>query len=97
MVNVLLGSVLWTTYSQASDVFEPHIRSPIALAAVSGAIAGGAQALLAAPALGPPQARDPVRVRVEAFRVSRRAAMTWMVLRRVLSFVVFGPSLCFVF
>ncbi len=50
MVNVMLGSVLWTTYSEASTIFEPHFGSPIALAALSGALAGGAQALVAAPA-----------------------------------------------
>lgn len=50
MVNVLLGSVLWTTYGEASERLEPHVPSPIALAAISGALAGGAQAVIAAPA-----------------------------------------------
>ncbi|GJE95174.1 hypothetical protein PsYK624_113550 [Phanerochaete sordida] len=50
MVNLVLGSVLWTTYSEAATFLEPHIDSPIPLAAASGALAGAAQALLAAPA-----------------------------------------------
>ncbi|KAJ3551531.1 hypothetical protein NM688_g4648 [Phlebia brevispora] len=43
-------SVLWTTYSEASAILEPHVRSPIALAAMSGAVAGATQAVIAAPA-----------------------------------------------
>lgn len=50
MVNLVLGSALWTTYSEATTLLEPHIDSQIPLAAASGAIAGAAQALLAAPA-----------------------------------------------
>lgn len=50
MVNLVLGSVLWTTYSEASSALESHIQSPIPLAGLSGAMAGGAQALVAAPA-----------------------------------------------
>lgn len=50
VVNVLLGSVLWATYSEALAALEPHIQSPIALAAVSGSLAGAAQAFVAAPA-----------------------------------------------
>ena len=52
LVNAVLGTVLWTAYSQSSsllsgrDSLEAH---PIATAAISGAIAGGAQAIVAAP------------------------------------------------
>ena len=50
MVNLVLGSVLWSTYSEVSTTLEPHIRSPVALAAFSGTLAGAAQAVVAAPA-----------------------------------------------
>lgn len=50
MVNLILGSVLWTTYSETTSFLEPHLDSPIYVAALSGAVAGGAQALVAAPA-----------------------------------------------
>lgn len=50
MVNAALGTVLWTSYAEASSVLEPHLRtSPVTLAAISGAAAGGCQALIAAP------------------------------------------------
>ncbi|KAF7353615.1 hypothetical protein MVEN_01045900 [Mycena venus] len=50
-VNALLGTVLWESYSQASAVLHPHIGShPTAMAAVAGALAGGTQALVSAPA-----------------------------------------------
>ena len=50
MVNILLGSVLWTTYSEATDRLGPYVHSPMLLTALSGALAGSAQALAAAPA-----------------------------------------------
>ena len=51
LANGLLGIVLWSTYSEVSSRLEPHLAChPTALAALSGACAGGAQALLAAPA-----------------------------------------------
>ena len=50
MVNLALGSVLWTTYSEASTLLEPLLDSPLYVATISGAAAGGAQALVAAPA-----------------------------------------------
>ncbi|KAG7453011.1 uncharacterized protein BT62DRAFT_977494 [Guyanagaster necrorhizus] len=51
MVNAVLGTVLWTTYGEASATLEPYLGShPIVNAALSGAIAGGAQAVVAAPA-----------------------------------------------
>ncbi|KAK0502643.1 hypothetical protein EDD18DRAFT_1134283 [Armillaria luteobubalina] len=51
MVNAVLGTVLWTTYAEASATFEPYLSPhPIMYSALSGAIAGGAQAVVAAPA-----------------------------------------------
>jgi hypothetical protein len=51
VVNAALGTVLWTAYSETSDVLGPRLHSvPIVTAALSGAVAGGAQALIAAPA-----------------------------------------------
>jgi hypothetical protein len=49
-VNILLGSVLWATYTEASSALEQYCDQPIVVAAISGAAAGGAQALVAAPA-----------------------------------------------
>jgi hypothetical protein len=52
-VNASLGTVLWAAYSESSsalgsyDSLEAH---PITIAAISGAVAGGAQAIVAAPA-----------------------------------------------
>jgi len=51
VVNAVLGTVLWEAYSQTTGVLEPYLGSaPILTAALSGAVAGGAQALVAAPA-----------------------------------------------
>ena len=53
LVNASLGTVLWAAYSESSsalgrsDRLEAH---PITIAAISGAVAGGAQAIVAAPA-----------------------------------------------
>jgi hypothetical protein len=49
IINASLGTVLWTSYGLASDLLEPSIGS-LPAAACSGAIAGGMQALVAAPA-----------------------------------------------
>jgi hypothetical protein len=49
LVNAVLGTVLWTAYSESSSVLSGGEAHPIAIAAISGAIAGGAQALVAAP------------------------------------------------
>ncbi|KAI0797629.1 hypothetical protein C8Q75DRAFT_801562 [Abortiporus biennis] len=49
-VNILIGSVLWTSYGEASEYLADHISSPLCVAALSGGIAGGMQALVAAPA-----------------------------------------------
>lgn len=44
-------SSLWETYTITSGILEPHLSShPTTIAALSGASAGGVQALIAAPA-----------------------------------------------
>lgn len=51
MVNALLGTVLWTTYATTFSTLEPYLgHNPTITAAISGTIAGGMQALVAAPA-----------------------------------------------
>ncbi len=52
LVNAVLGTVLWTAYSGTSSLLSggDSLAHPIATAAISGAIAGGAQAIVAAPA-----------------------------------------------
>lgn len=66
IVNGALGYVLWSTYSSTSELLEPHLpNSPICVAALSGAVAGGAQALVAAPA-------ENVRLAVEGGSTSAR-------------------------
>ncbi|KAI0306545.1 hypothetical protein B0F90DRAFT_1623031 [Multifurca ochricompacta] len=52
-VNAVLGTVLWTAYSECSSALSSNVAleaHPITIAAISGAIAGGAQAVVAAPA-----------------------------------------------
>jgi len=50
-VNALLGTVLWASYTEAYSTFDPYLgEHPTLHAAVSGAVAGGAQAIIAAPA-----------------------------------------------
>jgi len=50
-VNALLGTVLWASYAEAYSSFEPYLGDrPISHAAVSGAVAGGVQAIIGAPA-----------------------------------------------
>jgi hypothetical protein len=50
-VNAALGTVLWTTYSESSSILTNNLKAhPITIAAISGAVAGGAQAIVAAPA-----------------------------------------------
>ncbi|KAF5358086.1 hypothetical protein D9756_001686 [Leucocoprinus leucothites] len=50
-VNAMLGTVLWTTYAEAYSIIEPNMRNhPIMGATLAGGIAGGVQALVAAPA-----------------------------------------------
>jgi len=51
IVNTLLGVVLWESYSISSSHLEALLPDhPIAIAAASGAIAGGCQSVAAAPA-----------------------------------------------
>jgi hypothetical protein len=52
-VNASLGTVLWAAYSESSSTLgsiDSLGAHPIAIAAISGAVAGGAQAVVAAPA-----------------------------------------------
>ncbi|KAF7984986.1 hypothetical protein HWV62_9954 [Athelia sp. TMB] len=51
LVNAALGTVLWETYTITSNALEPKLNAhPTLIAAISGATAGGSQAILAAPA-----------------------------------------------
>jgi len=53
LVNTSLGTVLWAAYSESSSALGSHDSleaRPITIAAISGAVAGGAQAIVAAPA-----------------------------------------------
>ncbi|KDQ60663.1 hypothetical protein JAAARDRAFT_125449 [Jaapia argillacea MUCL 33604] len=51
MVNAFLGTVLWTTYSECSQLLEARMNlHPLGVTALSGAVAGGVQAIAAAPA-----------------------------------------------
>lgn len=49
-INALLGVVLWETYSETSTFLDKRLSHPLAVSALSGAVAGGAQAIVAAPA-----------------------------------------------
>jgi len=49
LVNALLGTVLWTTYAEASSALANHTH-PITCAFLAGGLAGGVQAVVAAPA-----------------------------------------------
>lgn len=49
-INAVLGTVLWSSYSEASSFLEGRLSHPLAVTLVSGTIAGGAQAIVAAPA-----------------------------------------------
>jgi hypothetical protein len=53
LVNASLGTVLWAAYSESSSALGSYDglgTRPIMIAAISGAVAGGAQAVVAAPA-----------------------------------------------
>ena len=53
LVNASLGTVLWSAYSESSSALgscDSLEARPITIAAISGAVAGGAQAVVAAPA-----------------------------------------------
>jgi hypothetical protein len=46
-----MGTVLWTTYAKARHAIEAHLSHHLILTAtLAGGLAGGAQALVAAPA-----------------------------------------------
>jgi hypothetical protein len=48
---IIPRTILWTIYSETSNALEPQLGSnPILVAALSGAVAGGMQAVVAAPA-----------------------------------------------
>ncbi|OJA13037.1 hypothetical protein AZE42_04388 [Rhizopogon vesiculosus] len=50
VVNAMLGTVLWTTYTETSNYLEARLGThPTLVAVLSGAAAGGTQALVAAP------------------------------------------------
>lgn len=51
LVNTLLGTILWTTYAETSKSIETCFgQHPILCAGLAGGVAGGTQALFAAPA-----------------------------------------------
>ncbi|KAG5730680.1 Cysteine and histidine-rich domain-containing protein [Termitomyces sp. T112] len=51
LVNAILGTILWGTYAEVFTLVEPHVgHHPILCAGLAGSVAGGVQALLAAPA-----------------------------------------------
>jgi hypothetical protein len=53
LVNAALGAVLWATYSESTSALRSYDglkTHPIMIATISGAIAGGTQAIVAAPA-----------------------------------------------
>lgn len=51
-MNALLGAVLWTSYTETTSFLNTYAEnlSPVAVAAISGSVAGSVQALAAAPA-----------------------------------------------
>ncbi|KAF8636639.1 hypothetical protein AX17_003447 [Amanita inopinata Kibby_2008] len=71
LVNALLGTVLWSTYTTTHDLVEPFAGQQSTMtAALSGAAAGGVQALVAAPA-------ENVRIILEGTSGSRSWAHAW--------------------
>jgi len=53
IMNTALGTVLWAAYSETSSAlgsYDGLETQPITIAALSGAVAGGTQAIVAAPA-----------------------------------------------
>lgn len=51
IVNAMLGTILWTSYGEASQSLELHLGNYTVLnTALSGAVAGACQAIAAAPA-----------------------------------------------
>ncbi|KZT28490.1 hypothetical protein NEOLEDRAFT_1129286 [Neolentinus lepideus HHB14362 ss-1] len=50
MVNATLGTVLWASYAESSALLEPYLPGhPMMVTALSGGVAGGLQAVVAAP------------------------------------------------
>lgn len=72
VVNALLGTVLWTTYSEATALLGAHApaMSPTAVAGLSGCCAGSVQALAAAPA-------ENVRLVLEGGRARGSWSVAW--------------------
>ena len=70
LVNAVLGTVLWTAYSESSSLLSGGETHPIATAAISGAIAGGAQAIVAAPA-------ENLRLAIEGGAAGGRWSHAW--------------------
>nr|GAT59639.1 predicted protein [Mycena chlorophos] len=85
VVNALLGTVLWATYAEASTAVQPHISHPIANAALAGAVAGGTQALCAAPA-------ENVRVFIEGGTSQNSWFHAWKEVFRGTAGAVASPS-----
>lgn len=76
VVNALLGTVLWTTYAETYSFVEPNMKNhPILGAAVSGVVAGGAQALVAAPA-------ENVRLAIERGTTGQSWTQAWRTMIR---------------
>uniref|UniRef100_A0A0W0FZU2 Mitochondrial carrier n=1 Tax=Moniliophthora roreri TaxID=221103 RepID=A0A0W0FZU2_MONRR len=71
LVNTLLGTILFTSYTNVSGLLETHTgHHPTLTAALSGGIAGGAQALVAAPA-------ENVRILIEGGTVYHSWSHAW--------------------
>ncbi|KAF9458672.1 hypothetical protein BDZ94DRAFT_1313087 [Collybia nuda] len=73
LVNALLGTVLWTTYTETSKAIESTFEHhPTLTTALAGGVAGGMQALVAAPA-------ENVRIIMEggSTRIGNPASNAW--------------------
>ena len=57
-VDPLLDVVLWSTYGETSAFLHERMNHPLAVSLISGGVAGGAQAVVAAPA-------ENLRLRIE--------------------------------
>jgi len=69
-INALLGTILWSSYSLTASALEDRLVHPFANAAISGAVAGGVQALAAAPA-------ENVRLLIEGGSSYSRWSSAW--------------------
>ncbi|EJD44067.1 hypothetical protein AURDEDRAFT_65507 [Auricularia subglabra TFB-10046 SS5] len=70
LVNTALGTILWTTYSVAATELQDHVQHPVLASGLAGSIAGGAQALAAAPA-------ENVRILLEGGAEHARWSQVW--------------------